>query len=354
MHPSSSRIQRAWEGRISGCMLGKPVEGLSMRKGPEVLLEQLKLADALPLRNYVPDAGTDPMISSQSACCLGHITRSEPDDDINYAVLALMMLEQHGKALTTTQVAQYWLKHLPLASTYTAERAAYRTLLVHGEEWFPERGEAGFDIAECANNPYNDWIGAQIRADVYGWVCPGNPELAVQLVTEDAKLSHQGAGIAGAQVVAAWGSLIPSHTHVAEALTAAKPFLDDCPVAMEAIELGESLAGDTEGGEAIVKHYGDMSAVHTLNNLALVVWAMLTYPDDFDAAIGEVVTAGLDTDCNGATVGGLWGLQDKPIPSHWTDPWQGQVGVSLAGQANLELGDLVDRTLAVLDTLSST
>ena len=60
MHPSSSRIQRAWEGRISGCMLGKPVEGLSMRKGPEVLLEQLKLADALPLRNYVPDAGTGP------------------------------------------------------------------------------------------------------------------------------------------------------------------------------------------------------------------------------------------------------------------------------------------------------
>ena len=45
-------------------MLGKPVEGLSMRKGPEVLLEQLKLADALPLRNYVPDAGTDPMILS--------------------------------------------------------------------------------------------------------------------------------------------------------------------------------------------------------------------------------------------------------------------------------------------------
>jgi hypothetical protein len=118
--------------------------------------------------------------------------------------------------------------------------------------------------------------------------------------------------------------------------------------------LGESLGGDTGGGEAIVKHYGDMSAVHTLNNLALVVWAMLTYPDDFDAAIGEVVTAGLDTDCNGATVGGLWGLQDKPIPSHWTDPWQGQVGVSLAGQANLELGDLVDRTLAVLDSLSST
>ena len=63
MHPSSSRFE-GQEGRISGCMLSKPVEGLSMRKGPEALLEQLKLADALPLRNYVPDAGADPMISS--------------------------------------------------------------------------------------------------------------------------------------------------------------------------------------------------------------------------------------------------------------------------------------------------
>ena len=122
---------------------------------------------------------------------------------------------------------------------------------------------------------------------------------------------------------------------------------------MEAIELGESLAGNTDGGNAIIKLYGDMSAVHTLNNLALVIWAMLTYLDDFGVAIGEVVTAGLDTDCNGATVGGLWGLQEKPIPSHWTDPWQGQVGVSLAGHANLELSDLADRTLAVLNTMSA-
>lgn len=351
MHPIASRITRAWQGRISGCMLGKPVEGLSMRKGPAELKNQLALASALPLRNYIPDAGTDPLISSQRLCCLGHISRSEPDDDINYSVLALMMLERHGRSLTTGDVAQHWLKHLPLASTYTAERAAYRTLLVHGEEWFPERGEAGFDLALCSDNPYNDWIGAQIRADVYGWVCPGDPQLAVHLVTEDAKLSHRGAGIAGAQLVAAWGALIPNGSDLSDALNEALRFMDECPSAMEAIALGQSFAGDPEGGQLITTHYGDMSAVHTLNNLALVVWSLLTYSNDFDAAIGEVVTAGLDTDCNGATVGGLWGLQDKPIPDHWTTPWQNRVGVSLAGQSELDLTTLVDRTCAVVDAL---
>ena len=41
--------------------------------------------------------------------------------------------------------------------------------------------------------------------------------------------------------------------------------------------------------------YEGMSPVHTVNNLALVVWALLSHPDDFGAAIGEAVAAGWDT-----------------------------------------------------------
>ena len=66
----------------------------------------------------------------------------------------------------------------------------------------------------------------------------------------------------------------------------------------------------------------------------------------------NVVAAGLDTDCNGATVGALWALQGKPIPAHWTTPWQGKVGVSLAGLAQLELEDLVERTVEVAANLN--
>lgn len=94
--------------------------------------------------------------------------------------------------------------------------------------------------------------------------------------------------------------------------------------------------------------------VHTVNNLGLVVWALLRHSDDFDAAIGDVVTTGLDTDCNGATVGALWALQGKPVPDHWLQPWQGQIGVSLAGMAELSLDNLVARTVNVAEHLSAT
>jgi ADP-ribosylglycohydrolase len=222
--------------------------------------------------------------------------------------------------------------------------------LERGKEWFPETGNAGFDLSACSDNPYNDWIGAQIRADVYGWVCPGNPELAASLVTEDASLSHRGDGVYGAVFVAVLGALLMAHTP-AEALRTAKTYLPENSGAIIAVELAESLLADPEGGARIRAHYQGMSPVHTLNNLAIVVWALFSNLDDFSAAIGDAVAAGLDTDCNGATVGGLWGLQSSDIPDHWIVPWQGRVGLSLAGYDELTLDELVGRTVALAKSL---
>ena len=49
-----ARIRAAWAGRVSGCMLGKPVEVLSFRLGRTGLLDYLRHAGAQPLRDYVP------------------------------------------------------------------------------------------------------------------------------------------------------------------------------------------------------------------------------------------------------------------------------------------------------------
>ena len=92
--------------------------------------------------------------------------------------------------------------------------------------------------------------------------------------------------------------------------------------------------------------------MHTLNNLALVVWALLSGAEDFSAAIGDVVAAGWDTDCNGATVGGLWGLSGRPIPAHWTSPWRERIAVTLAGVGELSLDALVKRTVAIAERLA--
>jgi ADP-ribosylglycohydrolase len=341
------RIHAAWSGRISGCQLGKPVELLSMRGGLGGLRRYLEEAQALPLRDYVPLIEGTLVAEVGRASCRGELCRSEPDDDINYTVLALMMLEAHGSALTTTDVARCWLKHLPIAMTFTAERAAFVTLVQRAHEYFAHGMEPGFDLAECSDNAYNDWIGAQIRSDLYGWVCPGDPARAADLARRDAQLSHRGEGVHGAAFVAALGAAIPGCDRLADAIRAALaeiPAHSDCAAA---VALAVQLAGSSDAVDRLHEHYRGMSPVHTVNNLALVVWALLSGEDDYSVAVGEAVTAGWDTDCNGATVGGLWGLQGKPLPAHWTDPWQRRVAVNLAGVGELSLDSLVERTLAV-------
>jgi len=339
----SQRIRRAWEGRISGCQLGKPVEMLSMQHGYEALKSYLISVDSLPVRDYI---GYREGSGIQRECCRGELTRSEPDDDINYSVLALLVLERHGAQMTTADVARAWLNLLPAGATFTAERAAYRVLLQRARDRFTWGGEPGFDLSECSDNKYNDWIGAQIRADVYGWVCPGRPDLAAELARRDAALSHRDDGVYGAMFVAALGAALADASPT-DALAHALEQIPSESRAAHAVRLGADLASKADGGAAIRSHYDGMSPVHTLNNLALVVWALYSHLDDFGAAIGDAVGAGLDTDCNGATVGGLWGIQGDAIPVRWTRPWQGRVAVSLAGHDEVALETLVQRTARV-------
>ncbi|MFQ5380269.1 MAG: ADP-ribosylglycohydrolase family protein [Dehalococcoidia bacterium] len=347
-----TRIRNAWLGRISGCELGKPVEGYAMRRGHKALRDYLERAGALPLRDYVPFIEGE-LPERVRNTCRGYLERAEPDDDINYTALALLLLEKHGRALTTADVAREWLMSLPAGQTWTAERAAYRVLLNRADDRFPVGGEPGFDLADCAQNEFNDWIGAQIRADLYGWVCPGDPSLAAHLVRRDAELSHVAEGVYGAVLVAALGAAIPAATSLDDALDRALQEIPAGSGAAEAVALGRSLVGVADAVERLHAAYPDMSPVHTLNNLAVVVWALRSWPDDCSAAVGEAVAAGWDTDCNGATVGGLWGLSGKPIPAHWTEPWGGRVHVGLAGWGEMPVGELVERTLSVAGRLAA-
>ena len=345
------RIRGAWEGRISGCLLGKPVEVLSFKTGREGLESYLRDAGALPLRDYVPLLAGTLVEQLGAGCCRGHIRRAEPDDDINYTVLALLLLEERGADLRTEDVARAWLRLLPAGTTWTAERWAYRVLLDNMADEFVNGAPPGFDLALCSDNDFNEWIGAQIRADLYGWVCPGRPALAAELASRDAALSHRGDGVNAAAFIAALGAAIPASIDLIDAIDIALGFIPEGSKAASAVRFGRELAGSGDAVDRLHAEYDTLPPVHTLNNLALVVWALCSSEGDFSAAIGNAVSAGWDTDCNGATVGGLFGLTGKPIPESWTAPWSGRVGVSLAGYSEFPLDDLVERTVAVARTL---
>ena len=58
-------------------------------------------------------------------------------------------------------------------------------------------------IGDGAINPGEELCGALIRADAYGWACPGDPVAAAVLAHRDATLTHVRTGVYAAMWVAA-------------------------------------------------------------------------------------------------------------------------------------------------------
>ena len=121
----------------------------------------------------------------------GNITFAMRDDDIDFTILGVHILDEHGFGFGPEHVAAEWLD--PSRSRRsTRPSARYRNLL-HGLQP-PGDGHA--------RQPYREWIGAQIRADAWGYVSPGRPILAAALAFQDASLSTAN-GIYGAMWAAA-------------------------------------------------------------------------------------------------------------------------------------------------------
>jgi ADP-ribosylglycohydrolase len=343
------RVHAAWLGRCAGCNLGKPVEG---GWGREKLRRYLELADAFPLNDYIP--ALDPMPDefvlhpSWRDATRGRVQGMARDDDTDYTMLALRILEKYGPGFTSADVGSEWLLALPFHMVYTAERVAYRNLIY---------GMAPPSTA-THHNPYREWIGALIRGDMFGYALPGDPAAASRLAYQDAALSHTANGIYGemwaaALIAAAFSSesaeqaleaavrVVPARSRLAEALR----------TTMDAHANGASWDDAMASMESRLAGY---HWVHTINNAEVVTAALLWGEGDFGRTIGLAVEAGLDTDCTGATAGSAFGALHgaEALPAHWTDPLENSMHSAIFGFEGIRITDLVDRSLHVGETLA--
>ena len=335
-----ARTLNAWLGRCAGNLLGKPVEKIP-REG---IREILAASGQWPLTQYITAVGVPddvqqrwPWNRRSKVNSLREVINGMPeDDDINFAILALLMLERHGRGLTTEDVALSWLNELPAGRVFTAERVAYRNLL------------EGVDPARAAvvGNPFREWIGAQIRTDAYGWANPGDRTAAARLALVDARLSHTGAGVDGALWVAAMSAAALVLDDPVEAALAGLEVVNGQGAIARAVRFGLTLA-DAElddALDALHAEYGDLHWVHAVNNTALTAYA-LTAPD-FTTAIGRAVMGGWDTDSAGATVGAVFGAT-RGVPAEWSTPLDNRVTTSLPGMNQIAIDELAARTVEV-------
>lgn len=337
-----ARLCGAWLGRAAGCTLGAPVEGWSPAD-----MERLakRSGAAFPPTDYWPDHPYPDheryATSVMRDYLRGHISAAPVDDDLTYTLLGLLILEEYGPDFATEDVAEAWLKYLPTACT--AEHVALENL------------KAGIPARRAAirNNPYMQWIGADIRSDPWGYAAPGWPERAAEMAYRDACLTHRQNGVYGAMLFSA-------------AIAAA--LVGDCPLrsveiglteipktsrlAHEvtwALETGPKLKDWRTARAAVDDRFPGMHPVHTINNACLTVFGLVLGKMDFTRTIGITVAMGLDNDCTAATAGSILGavIGADNIPSHWWKPFRNRTRTYLRGHEWFRNTDIIGRFLAI-------
>ena len=341
------RIYGAWLGRAAGCALGKPVE-----KWPKQIIDEyLRHYDALPLDNYIPAGKGAPanhpenFYVSGMDCTRGNITLMPRDDDMDFTILGLSILEDYAGDFTSVDVGSAWLNRLPYNLVYTAERVAYRNLI---NDLLPPS-------SAMTNNPFREWIGAQIRADMWGYVAPGWPEKAAAMAFRDASISHTKNGVYGAMFVAA---LLAASFATSNIIALIDIALSEIPANCRLAQAVRNTMAWAEANDdwqdtwsLVNEKFGHYPDVHTINNAALIVMGLVHGKGDFEQTIVTTVLGGWDADCTGATAGSVIGLilGAKALPEKWVGVFNDQIQSAVRGYEDCRLSDLAQRTYRFAD-----
>jgi len=350
-----NRLKGAWFARCAGCLLGKPFESWNRNK----INGFLRDTDNYPVNYYASSDISDELLKKydidKSLTWITWINNVEcmpSDDDTNYTIMGIKLLQSYGKDFTSEDVALCWLGNLPILSLCTAERVAYKNFI----SLISPPNSASY----C--NPFREWIGAQIRADFFGYITPVNPELGAELAFRDASISHIKNGIYGEMWVAAMLSVAvgmnKNTEHVMEKiiLGGLAQIPANCRLAediLQVVEWKKQLFSWEMAIDNIHKKYNENNGhqwCHTISN-AMVVAAALMYSDcDLEKAIGITVMSGFDTDCNGATVGSVIGmlLGFKNLPDKWISPLNDTILSGVQGFEKVSITSLAEATMKLL------
>lgn len=340
----ADRIHGAWLGRCVGCLLGKAAEGLrSDRFWPF-----LKDSGQWPIDNYIR-FGVEGQLARDYPDIAAlrwsdDLNYMPVDDDTNYTTTGLLILKKYGPDFTPVDVAQFWMENIPLLATFTAERVAYRNFSLH----IQPQSSANY------RNPYREWIGAQIRADAYGYVNVGSPERAAEFAWRDACISHIKNGIYGAMFVAAMIAAAPYCEGIPGLIDVG---LSEIPAKCRlAAAVKEAVAWHRQGlsyDEAVARIHAKWNEYdfhhwcHTVSNAVICVVALLWGENDFGESICKAVQPGFDTDCNGATVGSIVGMRlgTSGIQPKWSNRLNDTLYTSLPGHNVVKVSQMADETL---------
>jgi len=345
-----NKVFGSWLGRVAGDFVGAPVEFVPY---PTIIEKYGNI-------EYFPEP----------------IDLDYVNDDEMYEICALIALEKHGSEVTAKDIAQEWV-NLLYTLNFTAEKIAIKN--INSGIWPPNSG--------TYNNYYYDAIGAQMRADIWGQITPGCPEVAKKFAEMDGSISHAGIGIEGEIYLAVLIShaffeedirinienslnFLPSNSEsyytqmVEKAINLYDLFPDDFRKARENLinywddvrknKLALKGVKGSQSESLLQKKrrrflHTQTSGVHVLPNIGIIILSLLYGAQDEKDPLGKSICIaammGLDTDCNCGNIGAVLGVQlgAENILPKWKDPLQDTFATYVKGYENWKITELAQR-----------
>ena len=325
-------------GRLAGCTLGAPVEFWPIEKMEALTQENGEPFPPVKYWESVPEPlELRYQMSKREEYTWAKMDGVPVDDDIVYTLLGLLVVEEFGPDFSVAENGKAWLKYLPYACT--AEEIALQNL------------KTGVPAEQAAdiNNPYCEWIGADIRADPWGYMAPGWPEKATDMAYRDAYLSHRRQGIYGEMFFSA---AISAAFAVDDPLDAFNIGLteipEQCALARAvhwALEEAPRIHHYRQAREAVDEYFKGMNRVHTINNACLTIFGITIGGADLGKVIGETVAMGMDNDCTAATAGSIVGaiVGKEGISEDWYRKFHDTMHSYLIGKPSFSIRDVLKR-----------
>ncbi len=303
----AERIYHGWLGQIAGGAFGTALEGYHSSR----LLEVYGVVD-----DYLSEPET-------------------MNDDVVYELVLLDVFERLGPGLTSRDLGLEWVRQIPFG--WSAEWVALNNLAQGLMP--PESGSF--------RNPYSDWIGAQMRGMVCGFLAPGWPLEAARLAYLDGHVSHSANGVYGEMYAAVLTALAfvrrEPRTLLAEALRYVPQGSEYAAVVWECLQVVAATPDYALAWQALDRRFEQYNWIHAYPNIAADILALWYGAGDFTRSFSLLAHAGLDVDCNAGLVGSVLGAMNS-VPPRWSQPLHDRLDTYLKTQPVLSLRDLAART----------
>lgn len=309
------RIQEGWLGQIAGGSYGTALEGYTG--------STLKRCYGDQLDGYIKPPETF-------------------NDDVTYEIAFLKALEAIDRDATApTQpaapdqlaegIGRAWLRYIPFG--WSAEYFALENLR---RGLFPP--ESGI-----RENPFSEWIGAQMRTMGCGLVTPGDPAGAARLAYLDSIVSHEKNGVYGGIHSAVLTSLAFVISDPRELVKRSRDYIPDGTLFAHyfdrTVDLAEKARSAGEVWETLEQELLVYNWIHTIPNMVAVVLGLWFGGGDFTRTFRILAECGLDVDCNAGEAGTALGVIQS-LPEKWAAPLDDQLETYIPGMERLKISEL--------------